>query len=457
MDGIVGNEWYDPATIDWASGKRPEEVYCVSDPETTEINSGGKMSARNLQVTTLGDELKLATAGKGKVVGVAFKDRAAILMAGHGADAVVWTNGKGGWSSTSYFCPSGALPVWVDKLNADKTFDMHIGQAWEPLLPADAYSLTKKAPAEKAPTAGQVFSHDLGSEGDKSFYSNLATSGFGNDVVEIAVERAVAGEALGQDDVPDLLVVNLSSNDYVGHRYGPDSPEVMDTAVRTDRMLSRLFNFLDRAVPGGLAEVTIVVTADHGVLPIPEESAKDVRTGVRRVSEAAIEANVDKALSAKYGEAKWCWLATPNLYLNRPMIESKKLDPAEVQRVAAAAAMTTPGVYAALTQSDVWAGRVPKTHWAEMASNSLNPKLSGDVLVFEAAGDYMGGGTGTGHGSPWIYDSHVPILVCGKGIAKGRHSERVYTNGIAATLAHLLHVEYPSGCIGHILPGALKD
>lgn len=457
LNGIVANAWIDPLAIDWASGKRPSSVYCASDPETGEVNGGGKMSPRNLKVTTVGDELKLATGGKAKVVGIAFKDRASIFMAGHAADTVIWTNGNGGWASSTHYCPTGKLPAWVDKLNADKPFDAFVGKAWEPLLPAEAYALSRKAPAEKAPPAGKVFSHEVGAEANKAYYGAVAVTGFGNDIVGTTVERALDAESLGQDDVPDLLVINLSSNDYVGHRYGPNSPEVLDVTVRTDRMLSKLFNAINAKVKGGLRETVIVITADHGVVPIPEESAKEAHTEAARYADSAVEKAIEAALAAKFGAGDWCVASMPHIYLNRPLIGSKALDPATVQRAAAEAAMTVPGIYGAVAASDVWTGRVPQVAWGQLVSNSYNPRLSGDVFVFETPGAYFGSGTGTGHGSPWNYDSHVPILMRGKGIEKGKHSERVFTNAIAPTLSHLLGVEYPTGCMGTVLPGALKD
>ena len=457
LNGIVGNDWFDPSTIDWKSSTRPKDVYCVADPASEPVNGGGSMSPKNLKVTTVGDELKLATGGKSKVVGIAFKDRASILMAGHAADTVIWFNGKGGWTSSTFYCPDKTLPKWVQKLNEAKTFEVFSGTTWEPLLDANAYSLTKKAPGEKTPLSGKVFSHELGDSTSASYYSNLTTSGFGNDIVFAAVEAAIEGENLGKDSVPDILVINLSSNDYVGHRYGPNSPETLDTAIRTDRMLSKLIGTLATKIEGGIRAVTIAVTADHGVLPIVEESAQDARTEAIRIKESSVESSVNKALSDKFGPANWCFFSAPNLYLNRAEIKSKGLNPSDVQSEAARAAMTTTGIYSAVTATNLWLGNVPKTDWALFASWSYNPKLSGDVLVFETPGNYFGGGTGTGHGSPWPYDSHVPILIAGHGISRGVEAKRVYTRDIAPTLCEILGIEYPTGNMGLPLLNAIRD
>ncbi len=457
LNGIVGNVWYDPATIDWNSGSKPKSTYCVSDPTTNGVNTQAKMSPKNLQVTTVGDELKLATNGIGKVVGVAFKDRASILMAGHAADTVIWFNGQGEWCSSSFYCPDEKLPGWVQTLNSTKPFDKYLNQTWEPLLSAPNYRVARRAPAEKPTLSGLPFSHVLGASANSSYYNNLTTSGFGNDIVESAAEAAVTAENLGQDDVPDVLAINLSSNDYVGHAYGPNSPEVMDTAIRTDRMLSRFFNKLNQSVPGGLKNVTIVITADHGVVPIVEESATNGKSGVKRISPASVEAAVNSALESAFGGKNWCLFNEPDLYLNHSLIESKKLDLETVERIASEAAMGVEGIFKAIPSKMVSRGEVPNFDFGHMAVWSYNSKLSGDVYVFEKPGFYFGGGTGTGHGSPWAYDSHVPIMIAGFGINRGSHDQRVYTRDIAPTLCKLMGIEFPSGNMGSPLPGAIRD
>lgn len=457
LHGIVGNEWYDPAQIDWTSPKAPSSIYCVSDPGAKTIGgNSAPVSPLNLKVTTVGDELKMATNGKAKVVGVAYKDRASILMAGHAADTVIWMDDRvGDWVSSSAYCRDGRLPRWVSKLNEEDRIDRHLGQWWEPVLPLEAYALTRKAPAENPPPAGKAFRHALGSQKGVAFYKQFVSSGYGNDYVVETVERAVEAEALGKDPVPDLLVVNFSTNDYAGHRFGPNSPEVLDVTVRTDRAVARLLRFLDRSIAGGLGEVAVVLTADHGVVPIPEEAGGAYGTGAIRSSDGEVSKAVESALAARFGEGKWCWYNAPHLYLNRPLIAKRSLDRMEVERAAAEAAMSVPGIVAAYTRTQLSTGAVPDLDWATAATKSYHPPLSGDVLVFEAPGALFSGGTGTSHGSPWAYDTHVPIVFAGKGIRAGRRYERVSTTAIAPTLCQLLGIEYPTGCTGRVLPGAL--
>ncbi len=450
LDGIAGNDWFDRST-----GKT---VYCVDDPSAKVVGGGttNPMSPLNLKVTTVGDELKMATNGRSKVVGVSFKDRAAILMAGHAADAVIWLDSNAGnWVSSSFFCPNGQLPTWVQSLNSSRTIDGYKGQAWEPLLPSSAYALARKAPAEKPATNGKLFSHDLGTSVGKPHYGALTLSGQGQDFLFKSVQKAIEGENLGGHDVPDVLVVNLATNDYVGHRFGPNSPEVMDISIRTDRLLSELFNYLDKRV--GIDNVVITLTADHGVLPIVEESKNDYRTGVSRVTESAVSKAVAEALNKAYGDGDWVSsVAAPNLYLNRATIAAKNLKLVDVEKTAAAAASNAPGIYIAFTADQILKGELPNWSWCSLVSNGFNPTLSGDIMVFEGPGDYFGGGTGTGHGSPWAYDSHVPIIMRGPGITPGRYSRNVNTSDIASTLSLLLGIEYPTGNLGKPLEEALK-
>jgi predicted AlkP superfamily pyrophosphatase or phosphodiesterase len=448
LNGIVGNDWYDRA-----QGKA---VYCVDDPTVETVGGTAKpMSPRNLKVTTVGDELKMATNGKSKVVGISFKDRAAILLAGHAADTVIWfDNGNGAWVTSTFYAPSKKLPDWVSALNAKKVPDSFAGQSWTPLLPNEAYSIQRPIPGASA--GNPVFSHALDGSGKKAFYKNLTTSAQGQRYVIDTVKEAVRAEKLGQHDEADLLAVNLATNDYVGHIYGPNSPEVMDMAVRTDRLLSDLFNNLDKVVPGGLGSVVIVITADHGVLPIVEEEVDTYRLPVARIKENAIPAAINAALVATHGEGKWVLdMQEQNLYLNRALIASKGLSLAAVQQEAVEAAMTVVGVNSAFSASSIALGALPRWDWLTAVSASYYPSLSGDIEVFTAPGWIIDEGAGTGHGTPWSYDSHVPLLLRGPGIRAGLFGRRVGTPDIAPTLSQILRIEQPSGCMGQVLREAV--
>ncbi len=442
INGIAGNDWFDRKT-----GKR---IYCVDDPTVKTIGGeSSPMSPRNLKVTTVGDELKMATNGKSKVVGIAFKDRASILMAGHAADTVIWFDAKtGNWVTSSFYADK--LPSWVSDINAQGTPAKTAGQKWEPLLPKEAYSTARLAPFAKPSATGPLFSHALTSN-----LGSFTTSSFGQEFVFKTVEAAFDGEKLGQHQTSDVLVVNLSTNDYVGHAYGPNSPEVMDITIRTDRLLSGLLNVIDRKV--GIDNVNIVLTGDHGVVPIVEESNGVYKTGVQRVLDRNMGAAVEAAFTKQYGEGKYLLTAPDEmyLYLNHAFLAEKKVPLAEAQKFAVKTLQSVPGVFAAFTRTQIMEGELPRQEWLGMVTNGYNAEYGGDVLFVTQPGFYSGGGTGTGHGAPWKYDSHVPIIFRGPGINKGRYTRTVTTADIAPTLSILLGIEVPTGSIGHPLHEAI--
>ncbi|MBI1334008.1 MAG: hypothetical protein GC165_14140 [Armatimonadetes bacterium] len=444
-DGIVGNDWFNRTT-----GK---SMYVVSDPDVQTVGgTSGPMSPKNLTVTTVGDELKMATNGKSRVVGVAVKDRAAILMAGHAADTVIWwDNGTGNWVTSTWYAPNKQLPSWVSKFDSERPWDKYAGKVWEPLLSDDVYSISRRAPAEKPAANGKPFSHAMSTKVDKSLWGPMITSQYGNELTFDAATHAVDNEQLGQRDVPDILVVNLSTNDYVGHQYGPNSPEVMDITIRTDRLLSEFFNHLNAKVPGGMDNVAVVVTGDHGVVPIPEESNDVYKTGVFRGLGDEVKETAQKALTAKFGEGSWLMgdgLYEQNLYLNRDLAAKKGLNMPEVEQVAADAVASVKGVFAAYTRTQIMHNQVPQVPFLSRIVNGFNTQLGGDVFMLEAPGIYPDGGTGTGHGTVWDYDAHVPIFFHAKGIKPGNYLKRVHTSDIAPTICRLLGIESPTGNVG---------
>jgi predicted AlkP superfamily pyrophosphatase or phosphodiesterase len=438
VHGIAGNQWYDRV-----GGK---VAYCVADPSAKTLGgASGPMSARNLKSTTVGDELKMATSGKAKVVGIAFKDRAAILMAGHAADTVIWFDPRSGWVSSDYFSPS--LPAWVEALNAQKLPLADMDKSWTPLLEDSAYAFSRVMPgqAQRKP----VFSHPV--------KDDWIGSSYGQEFLFRSVKLAVENESLGRDEIPDILAINLSSNDYVGHTYGPNSPEVFDISVRTDRLLSDFFNYLNKTVPGGLKNITFALTGDHGVVPIVEEAAQTYRLPAVRNKPAELVAAVNAALDAKHGAGKWVAAITEgNLYLNRPLVAEKGLDLNMLQDQAAEAAAAHAGVQFAIAGHRIMEGRVPAWDWFKVVSRSYNPKLSGDVVVTTMPGNYEGS-LGTGHFSPWVYDTHVPVILAGFGIKPGSFGRKAEVPMIAPTLSHLLGIEFPSGSTTELLWEALKS
>jgi len=455
--GIVSNDWYD------REAKR--EVYCVQDDRYPLVGTeGGEgISPARLLVTTVGDELKMATGNRAKVFGIALKDRAAVLMAGHLADGVFWFDDKtGGWVSSRYWQRNGTLPEWLVRWNERHIPQNAFGKTWD--LSVDIKALRRLW------TPGNEYAGDpshLGVHFPHVITGGLATAGpaanrafattpFANEYTLQSALQLIREERLGHHEAPDLLVINLSSNDYIGHAYGPDSPEVLDTSVRTDKYLADFLNSLQDLVPGGLANVDVVVTADHGVAPIGAAAEDAGLPGGRWDPNRAIEV-VQEALAKAFGPGKWVvGYGEPCLYLNWELLDHAGISHDRAERVAAEALERIPGIYAAYTRSDILAGRLPRTDIARHVTLGFHPARSGDVVIVSLPG-YMASSrkTGTTHGEPYAYDTHVPLLLAGFGIKPGVYTERVSTADIAPTLAWLLRVQEPSGCDGHILTPAL--
>jgi len=427
VSGIVGNDWYERSL-----GK---SVTSVDDPDTQLVGGNGVGSSpHRMLVDTVGDELKSASralAGSEqapKVFGLSLKDRAAVLPAGHMANAAFWLDTTAGnFVTSTYYCKD--LPPWVAAFNAKKIPDTYAGKAWTYLDPSAGAGHT-------LPPLGQAL------------YGAVYGSPFGNDLLEAFAEAALQGEKLGQRGVTDILTVSFSSNDAVGHAYGPDSPEVHDIAVRTDRVLGQLLAKVDALV--GLDHTIVVLTADHGVAPLPELQQSRHLPGGRYKGEDLFNP-IQDALTAKYGAGKWI-VATAGTspYLNDALIAEKKLDPVEVRKVAAAAAATAPRVARVYTRDQILAGQIPNDVIGRRIMRGEHLTRSGDIEVILDP-YWMRAGGGTTHGTPYAYDAHIPLVFMGPGIKAGHYDGNVALNDLAPTLATMLSVETPGGSQGRVL------
>jgi predicted AlkP superfamily pyrophosphatase or phosphodiesterase len=461
--GIVSNDWFDRGL------DRPR--YCVEDPNSPLVPPSSKpgISPVTLRVTTVGDELKMATGGQAKVWGLALKDRAAVLMAGHLADGVLWFDDQTGtWISSRYYRKDGTLPKWVTDWNAQKKIDPFFGKYWTLSVPPAALKRLW-TPDNQHVSNPSGLGTSFGANGHKidggltapgpAFYKAFTTTPYANDYVLETARELIRREGLGMDATPDILALNLSSNDYIGHAYGPDSAEVLDVTVQTDRQLSRFFQFLARTVPGGLANVTIVVTADHGVSPIAAET-QEAGIPAGNYFDQTLEDKVEEALVKELGPGKWTKkLVEANYYLDLDALKAKNVPVAKAEEIAAAAFRAQPGIYAAFTSTQILEGRMLDNDVAQRVSRSFHPKVSGNVVIVPEPywmPGYSTPATGTTHGSPYAYDTSVPLLLAGFGIKPGRYTQRVSTLDTAPTLSDILGILQPSGCEGKILTQARK-
>jgi hypothetical protein len=386
-------------------------------------------------VSTIGDELKLAGRDS-RVIGISVKDRSAILMAGRMADAAYWIGGAPPSFVTSTWYRD-ALPGWAAEFQGRKVVEGWLGREWRATAsPGKPGALLATLPA--AP--------------DRAYYEALFTSPFGNDLtVEFAL-AALAGERLGTRDVTDVLAVSFSCNDSVGHGKGPHSPEVEDITRQTDFAVARLLAAVDRQV--GLARTLVVLTADHGVAPVPEEMwARKMPGG--RLGRADLVAAAAAALEAAYGKGEWiAGRGGASLHLNQALIAERGLDPAAVERTAAAGLERLPAVWRAYTRSQLLEGRVAPDPWSRRVMLGFDRERSGDVDV-ALLPYWIPEGAVTTHGSPWSYDTHIPLMLMGPAIRPGRYDAHVVLNDVAPTLATLLGIETPTGASGRVLVEAL--
>jgi hypothetical protein len=419
VSGIVNNEWYDR--------EEGRKVTSVSDRQTSLLGgdpAAAGSSPRRLLVDTLGDELKMAGQGKPegapRVIGISLKDRAAILPAGHMADAAYWFDTKSGrFVSSNYYFTD--LPDWVKDFNSGKPADQYAGANW----------------------LNRVMTTDL-----KKLYSDLEASPFGNELVEALAERALTAEQLGQRGVTDLMAVSFSANDFVGHDTGPDSAEVHEMCLRTDRLLARFLQAVDGAV--GEDNALMVLTADHGVAPMPEvNTARRMPGG--RMEPGITSKVVQAALVKKYGEGQWLLSDSESmLYFDQELIARKELNRAEVALTAAAAARTIPHVFRVYTREQLIAGAVLRDRVSERVMNGYNERRGADLEVLLDP-YWVPVKTGAAHATPFSYDAHVPLIFLGAGIKAGRYDGPVAINDVAPTLATMLDVETPAGSVGRVL------
>ncbi len=425
ISGIIGNDWYVRA--------EKRNMASVEDPATARLGAAEATgsSPHRLMVSTVGDELKMAHPGS-RVVSVSFKDRAAILMGGRMADVALWWDGQSGAFVTSTWY-TDELPDWVETFNAARPADAWLGREWR----AVSEDGTPGALLETMPaTAGP------------DYYGALYDSAFGNDLLVSLAEVALENEGLGTRATTDILAVSFSCNDAVGHGRGPHSAHVHDITLRTDRAIGRLLEAVDRRV--GLEHTLVVLTADHGVAPVPEQM-KEWKMPGGRFSRAALEGSAMATLEAAFGPGPWLeGRAGSALYLNRDLIAEKGLDPAKVQRVLAAGLEAVPPTWRAYTRDQLIEGRVPPDPWSRRVLVSFHRERSGDVeLLLEPY--WMSGASGTTHGTAYSYDTHIPLVLMGPGIRPGRYDGSVVLNDLAPTLTTLLGVETPSGSSGRAL------
>lgn len=436
--GIVGNEWYDRVL------KR--RVNSIEDPDYKlvgmESNAPGT-SPRKLIGSTLGDELRLATGDQARVVSISLKDRSAILSGGKNPTAVFWINNRS-WKAVTSSYYMDKLPDWVTDFNEKYALSKLLGREWRALgAPATAKPLV--VIQDPRPTWEQ---DGIGPDGNP----------FANEAILELARRAVEAYKLGRGPATDLLSVSLSANDYLGHSLGPDSPEMRDITLRTDRMLADFFRFLE--AQAGTGNLLVAFTSDHALAPLPEV-LRQKRIEAGRIRWQDVSKAIEEALRAAYGsgaDEKWVLFTDlPNVYLNRALMEKYKAGPAEVARRAGEAALKVPGMLTYFT-ADQLTSCAMDGQVARRVYNSFFAERSGDLLLVWKPFYHKGlsSGRGTNHSSPWSYDTHVPLIFMGPGFRPGLYLTPATPADLAPTVAAALGINAPATATGRVLSEALS-
>jgi predicted AlkP superfamily pyrophosphatase or phosphodiesterase len=443
--GMIANDWYDKAA--------KKMIYCVSDSTEKSIGSNdkeGAMSPKRLLTTTITDQLKLATHGASKVISISLKDRAAILPGGHMADAAYWYDNKtGDFISSSYYLKS--LPKWVDDFNSRKSADKYLSEGWKLLRSASDYQISSP---DESPYESDVFSegktsfpHSFQNVKADSKYEILETTPFGNEIVENFAKTALVNENLGKSENTDFLAISFSSTDYVGHAYGTNSFELEDTYIRLDELIADLMQALDNQV--GEDNYVLFLTADHGALitpgylkeqrlPTGELNSKKALDSLRAVSKRAF-GNLNLIENFSNGQ----------IFLNHDLIKANNLNLHQVMRVFADyTGESLPGVSVVFTRDDLERQTAYRDN-SNLVLNGYNAKRSGDIVVVLKPGYLINNlAFGTTHGVQYAYDTHVPMLFYGWHIPEQTINTPVYIVDIAPTIADLLRIAEPDGCMG---------
>lgn len=393
--------------------------------------------------------------------GLSVKDRGAVSLAGHAGKAFWFSKKSGEFVSSTYYYDK--YPTWVDRWNQKRLADDYQGKSWELLGDRAEYVYrdSDDRPYETDLSGyGRVFPHPFGKKDDELYNTLLTASPVGDELTLDFAKTLLVNEKLGQGDVTDYLAVSFSSTDYVGHIFGIASLESEDNILRLDRTLADLFRFVDEKV--GLKNTLIVLSADHGGPEAPEYMA-GLGLKVGRLTPSKFDtAPAIKALKKRFGIGKE--LITlyqhPYLYLDHQLIRNKGLNQAEVERAIAGELMKADGIALAVSSSDLRNGQLPEAPLLEQIRRNFHPKRSGDIYLVQEPYWFLYSDESiplcTIHGSPWRYDTYVPIIFAGYGISAGRVDRLVHPVDIATTLAASVGAKPPSGAVGNPLPEVLN-
>ncbi len=440
VHGIVGNWWFHK--------QENKDVYCTADDNCPLVGAEGRgMSGERLMTTTLGDELKMFTNQRGKVIGVSIKDRGAILPAGHMGDAAYWFNDDGNFITSTYYMEK--LPSWVTSFNDKKLAIDYIKKGWN-VLRENSYDESDKdnSPYEsRLGGSDPVFPYDLTNLIKMGGVGAIRSTPYGNDIVVDFALEAIAEEELGKDDIIDLLAISFSATDYVGHAMGPRAIETQDTYLRLDQSLARLLEYLDNKVGG--EDYVLFLSSDHGAGEVPN-FLKDHNIKAEALSDADFRNDLKTFSIEKYGENVVKNFSNNNIYFNDIVLNNLKLNLTNVQAEIANYVLTKPSVKRVYTSQQILQGNAHE-YYLQMIAAGYDVKQNGELVLLLEPGYMFYKSTGTTHGSPYAYDTHVPLIYYGWGIQPGRSHAYHSITEIAPTISQLTNIPLPSGSTGKVM------
>jgi predicted AlkP superfamily pyrophosphatase or phosphodiesterase len=446
--GIVENIWLDLQTN--------KAVYCVDDASVKDLNNSGESgmkSPHQLVGATITDMLSLNTLSVSKVVSLAIKDRAAILPGGHTADLALWWDSKTGkWTSSSYY--SSTLPSWLNVFNEKHPASSYLSN-WniDYQTRGIGYAVNHEVHEQVFEGSEMQNNYDLKALSEQEGIGILKSTPFGNTYTLDLAKEVLLSESFGKDNITDFLCISFSSTDYIGHRFGPYSAEVLDTYKRLDVDLATFLLFLDERI--GKEKYLLFLTADHGVMP-NGDFLLEMKFPAKSFNLKLLKDELNSRLNEKFKLADLV-LSVDNgqVYLDHLKIEQAHLDVEKIAKEVTDILLEDPAILSALSSHDLLFKNFEDFPQREMQLSYYKGR-SGDVLYtrkpFMRSDEYS---KGTGHGTPYVYDRNVPLIFYGMNVMPGTSYENVEITQIAATLADLLHIQRPPFCTAESLMGKL--
>ncbi len=442
IHGIAGNNFV----------KNGKKVYCTDDDTVKPVGSNseaGLMSPRNLWVTTIGDEMKIASNGRAKVVGVALKDRASILPAGHNPDGAFWFDDKSGNFITSTYYMN-QLPKWVKAFNSKKLPEHYLSEKWNTLYPKDTYteSTSDENEYENGIKKGvkATLPLNLPELYKKYGYNIIRNTPFGNSLTFDMAKAAIDGEQLGADDETDLLAVSCSSTDYIGHQVGTHAVETEDTYLRLDKAIADFLSYLDAKV--GKENYLVFLSADHGAMN-NAHFLQDRRIPAGNWDDDTAAKKLNEVLAKDYPNTGDLVKTVMNyqVFFNREVIKNQHLDFAKIKQTVVDFLKEDSCVLYACDMEKTMTENIPEEVKYRIV-NGYNRERSGNIQIVLKPNFYTHGMKGTDHGAWNLYDTHIPLVFMGWGIKHGATTKQTFMTDIAPTIGALIHVQAPNGCVG---------